>query len=172
MKRLGFFSFARWSLPMAASLLVVILTSCQFGDTPAFYLSFHQIPSPSEIVDRNMFITISSADGSQEEIVARYPLFDSARIVQVEKIPGNIAGKYGLKLHLDRQGVPAWHELTVYKRTSSFIAVMDGFCLGIVEFSSSADQPGVLATSQLWSEYEADKIIEHVEANYRLAGKK
>lgn len=172
MNLLGIFAAARLALQAACGLLFATLMSCQHTDVPVFYLSFHQVPSQQELVDRNMFVVINSADGERQEIIARYPLFDSARIVKAEKTKVAEAGKYGLTLYLDRQGLPAWHELTVYQRTTPIAVIMDGFYLGIATFTSNQEEVGVLTTNQLWTEYEADKIIEHVEANYRRAGKK
>ncbi len=161
-RRLGF---------LAGCLLLLFLPACNSFKGPVFYLSFHPIPAMVEIMDRAPYINVESADGEVSQVIGKYPLFDSARIIKAEVVPDEATGKCGLKLYLDRVGVAAWHELTVYHRAEPVAAVMDGFYLGIVSFASQADEPGILTTNPLWTAYEAQKIVEHVESNYELGGK-
>jgi hypothetical protein len=161
-RRLGF---------LAGCLLLLLLSACNSSKVPVFYLSFHPIPASVEIMGRAPYINVTSADGEDSKVIGKYPLFDSARIIKAEVVPDAATGKCGLKLYLDRHGVAAWHELTVYHRAEPMAAVMDGFYLGIATFTSRADEPGILTTNPLWTEYEAQKIVEHVESNYELGGK-
>lgn len=152
-------------------LLLLLLPACSSSRGPVFYLSFHQVPSDVEILNRKLYITLDSADGQTSQVIGKYPFFDSARIIQAEVVPDPASGRCGLKLYLDRQGVSAWREVTVYHRATTVVAAMDGFYVGQVHFASSDDEPGVLTTNALWSEYEARKIVEHVDANYDLGGR-
>ncbi len=163
--------FCRWLGCFAGFLLLLFLPACNSFKVPVFYLSFHPIPATVEIMGRAPYINVESADGGTSQVIGKYPFFDSAQIIKAEVVPDAATGKCGLKLYLDRKGVTAWHELAVYHRAEQVAAVMDGFYLGIASFASQADEPGVLTTNPLWTEYEAQKIVEHVEANYELGGK-
>ena len=156
---------------LAGCLLLLFLPACISSKGPVFYLSFHPIPQAVEIMDRMPYITVESADGEASQVIGKHPFFDSARIIKAEVVPDAATGKCGLKLYLDRQGIAAWHELTIYHRAAPVAAAMDGFYLGLASFASRAEEPGVLTTNPLWTEYEAQKIVEHVEANYDLGGK-
>lgn len=156
---------------LAGCFLLLFLPACRSAKGPVFYLSFHPIPAAVEIMDRMPYITVESADGEASQVIGKHPFFDSARIIKAEVVPDAATGKCGLKLYLDRQGIAAWHELTIYHRAAPVAAAMDGFYLGLASFASRAEEPGVLTTNPLWTEYEAQKIVEHVEANYDLGGK-
>jgi hypothetical protein len=153
------------------ALLLLILTALACTnrrDELVFVISLHELVSSGENYDSQLFYPVAPAGEDRIYLVRRFPILDSRFFYRGELLPDPDGVHAGLRLYIDRLGRRIWEQITGHHGGDAIAVVMDGFYVGSTPLPLRMDTQGVCTIKALWSIAEAEKILEHVEPNYRI----
>ncbi len=158
-----------WCWLAVLLLLLLSVTACRNKrDGLVFVLSLHELVPAGEVYDSQLFYPVTVAGEDRQYLVRRFPIVDSRFFYKGEIVPDADGVHAGVRVYIDRIGLRIWEQVTGYRGGDAVAVVMDGFYVGSSPLPPRIDDQGICTIKALWVAAEAEKIVAHVESNYKI----
>ncbi|MBO7741594.1 MAG: hypothetical protein J6S21_03485 [Victivallales bacterium] len=133
--------------------------------TPVYVISLHEFES--QRVTSDLVTAVTDRDHSNPRSVKRFPFLDSRSFPSGEVTGPDENGRYGIRLFASRWSVGTMQQTASSNYGAYFAVVIDGMYAGASRFNREMCNSMVCELDKLWNRREAERIVEHIERNYR-----
>ena len=149
--------------------MALLLCGCQTWHkltyTPVYVISLHEFEDQKVATD--LVTAVTDRDYKHPRSVKRFPFLDSRSFPAGEVTGPDENGRYGIRLFTNRWSVGPMQQTSNSNYGSYFAVVIDGMYAGASRFNREMCRGAVCELDKLWNRREAEKIVEHLDGNYR-----